>query len=652
MGLPRPPRRGLLSLRAPRRRPGGPAVERPAPPRPPPGVAAEAGGAVAEAGRARLCPLRPVAPAASSAWGLGALAALRRRSPGAAGAAHIGVELKARLERGELDQPWNEELGLCATQLGRERWYRKSEVDPASHHADLAVAYVAADPYGWPGRGDANRGDADAERSLEERRILGLHTSLLQRERYVGVGFWKLVLKGLWADEPGGYPGPAFETKAEFVRGTRPGNWPLGLEGTEDIRVCDLGGSQLAAHLRAFIWRGNSDGSFKASLIMIFLGVVPFLQSFLAEQIVEGAGVFTSSDVRLGAWLQARPCLFALALGTVELFSHYMSFKFWTTVPKYGVLRQFQSFFGRRCLHVLRTQAGPRHNEPTCVHEDRFRKSPGLCQAVVNYCCEAVVLNLWGKSFDLMRAKASLIASLLLIVYAMVSDEATGGDSGSHWSAFSVNFCRYGWCIFLFMALNAALLSVNVFIRTQQSVDVWGVATKAKINMLSLQQELMCRMMSEGRHRRGLPLDSTDQQLLDAACSDWHDACRIYGNRDFHTWFSSWIVTDVFNSMLSSFSFMLCTLVLLFEIFDGRMRVGTFVMALGSVRSISGAFATTLSYHFSMPEGYVALLYLAQICNMNVPGDDEGNHEKEPGGDRLTSTSLLQYKTQDRASYP
>lgn len=541
--------------------------------------------------------------------------------------------MRERLERGELDQAWDEELGLCATQLGRKRWYLKSEVDPSNYHADLAKEHPADDVNGWPGRGEIERGEADADRSREERRIVTLHSKLLERERFVSVDFWKLLRKDKWADAPGGYPGPAFETKAEFTRGTRPRRWPLGLEGTEDTSVCDLKGPQLADHLRGFIWRNNSEGSLKASLIMIFLGVFPNVQHYLFGKIVEtitphAVGVFVSLDASATLWIDTRFVWLVIGVCAIEVVSHYVSFKFWTTVPKYGVLRQFQSFFGRRCLQILMTQASPRNNRLSCAHEDRFRDSPRLCQAMVNYCCEAVVLNLWGKWFDHTRAKSTLITSLLLIVYAMTFETGAGATTRSTPSNFVQHFWSYGCYLFLFMTLSCATFSLNVLYRVQNSVDTWGAATKAKLNMFSLQQELTHRMMSAGSRRRGAPPTVSDRRLLDEASSDWHDACRIYGNRDFHTWFSTWIVTDEFNNMLNSLSLMMCTVVLGLEVIGGHMTVGTFVMVVATVRSINGAFSSLLGYYFSMPEGYVALLYLAQVCNMSVPEDEEGDDEE------------------------
>lgn len=553
-----------------------------------------------------------------------------------------------QVESGELDQPWYEELGLCATQSGRERWYCKSEVDPANFHANHARAYPAEDGSGWSGRGSINRGAAGAGRSREEGRILNLHPKLLERERYVIVNFWKLLLKGMWANEPAGYPGPGFETRAEFVRGTRPRRWPLGLEGTEDTRVSDCRGPQLAAHLCAFVWRNNSDGSLKASMIMIFLGLVPFLRNLLMGVVVEQvnpmseeAGEFIPLDAWRSMWLEYRTIMLVLSLFGLEVISHYVSFRFWTVVPKYGVLRQFQSYFGRRCLQILMTQATPQDNRLECVHEGRFRDSPGLCQAMTNYCCEAVVLNLWGKSFDQTRAKTTMVTSVVLILYAMAFKPPPGVPHSSYIEDFWRSFCHYGWCIFLFFALSYMLFSLNVMFRLNHSVDLWGLATKTKLNMMSLQQELTHRMMSTGKKRQGAPVTAADQKLLDDACSDWHDACRIYGNRDFHTWFCSWIVTDEFNNMLNSFSVMMCVIVLGIEVIGGRMCVGTFVMAIGSVRSINEAAASALNYNFSLPEGYVCLLYLAQVCNMNVPGDEEDNDEEELGDECLNGDHML-----------
>lgn len=564
------------------------------------------------------------------------------------GIKQIDSELRAKLEKGELDQPWNEELGLCGTQLGRERWYGRSEVDPANYLADKAQAHPVEDTNGWKDRGRIDRSVAGPDRSREETRIVSLHPKLLERERFVDIGFFNLLRKRKWSEESGGYPGPAFETKEEFTKGTRARRWPIGLEGTEDTRVADLRTPQLAAHLRDFIWRNNSEGSFKASLVMIFLGSVPFVQNFLAGKVIEVisppvAAAFLSVDAKFAIWMDTKFAVIALALCVLEVLSHYVSFRFWTIVPKYGVLRQFQSFFGRRMLQIQMTQATPKDNRLKCAHEDRFRDSPGMCQAMTNYCCEAVVLNLWGKSFDYTRAKTTLATSILLLFYVMMFESAAGATMSSPLSKFCYNFIDYGWYIVLFMLLSFAMFSFNVLSRVQNSVDFWGVATKTKLNMFSLQQELTHRIMTTGKRRQGAPMSDEDQKILDEACSDWHDSCRIYGNRDFHTWFASWIQTAEFNNMLNSLSILMCTLVLGLAVIGGHMSIGTFVTALGSVRSINSAYSSALSYHFSMPEGYVCLLYLAQVCNMIVPGEEDPEDEDEHGlGDESLSPEHVQ----------
>merc|ERR1719379_1562629 len=118
---------------------------------------------------------------------------------------------------------------------------------------------------------------------------------------------------------------------------------------------------------------------------------------------------------------------------------------------------------------------------------------------------------------------------------------------------------------------------MNVFCRLKEAVDVWGVATKVKLNMFSLQQELMVRMMRAGKGKEGSDLTAEDQQVLDDACSDWHDACRIYGNRDFHTWFVSWIITENSNNMLNNLSLAMCMVTLGLDVLEAHMQVGTFV---------------------------------------------------------------------------
>merc|ERR1719201_1512721 len=75
----------------------------------------------------------------------------------------------------------------------------------------------------------AAAGSLDLDRSEEEKRIINLQPSFLERERYVTVLFRSLFVRQIWSDEPGDYPGPAFETKEEFTRGCRPGSWPLAL---------------------------------------------------------------------------------------------------------------------------------------------------------------------------------------------------------------------------------------------------------------------------------------------------------------------------------------------------------------------------------------------------------------------------------------
>merc|ERR1719424_1161728 len=131
---------------------------------------------------------------------------------------------------------------------------------------------------------------------------------------------------------------------------------------------------------------------------------------------------------------------------------------------------------------------------------------------------------------------------------------------------------------------------MNMMARLKESVDMWGVATKTKLHMMSLQHELLVRMMQAGQNRNAAStsLSTQDQQVLDEACSDWHDACRIYGSRDFHTWFVSWIITENSNTMLNSASLAMVVVVLGCDVLSGDMAVGTFVMLVGAVRSING----------------------------------------------------------------
>merc|ERR1719321_900013 len=116
--------------------------------------------------------------------------------------------------------------------------------------------------------------------------------------------------------------------------------------------------------------------------------------------------------------------------------------------------------------------------------------------------------------------------------------------------------------------------------------------------------------MRAGQGRNGASPTDNDRHVLDQACSSWHDACRIYNNRDFHTWFVSWIFTDASASMMSNLCLAMCALVLGMEVLNGKLNVGHFVMVVAAVRSVNGAFATVLSYYYCLPEGYISLLYL------------------------------------------
>merc|ERR1711959_803032 len=131
--------------------------------------------------------------------------------------------------------------------MGRERWLRedgsgKSEIDPANSES-FKTGDGTQDVNAWKGREEYMKRRAEAseeERSAEEERLVTLQPQLLERERFVTVGFWKLVCRGKWTAAPGGYPGPVFETKEEFTKGTEEGKWPLPEGAPKDEAVSDL----------------------------------------------------------------------------------------------------------------------------------------------------------------------------------------------------------------------------------------------------------------------------------------------------------------------------------------------------------------------------------------------------------------------------
>lgn len=241
-------------------------------------------------------------------------------------------------------------------------------------------------------------------------------------------------------------------------------------------------------------------------------------------------------------------------------------------------------------------------------------------------------MNLWGKAFDRTQAIATLCVSLLMILHVMLTTIPKGQREVevSYLHNLQESWTLYGRYLLLFMILNFSMSAMHVIRRIQISLDMWGVATKVKLNMLSLQQELTVRMMQAGQGRMGAFLSEDDQRVLDQACSSWHDACRIYNNRDFHTWFVSWIFTDASANMMSNICLGMCTLVLGIEVLHGHLNTGDFVMVIASVRSMNGAFSTCLSYYYSLPEGYISLLYLVQVCNMKntVQGTPEQDTEQ------------------------
>merc|ERR1739848_97337 len=96
-------------------------------------------------------------------------------------------------------------------------------------------------------------------------------------------------------------------------------------------------------------------------------------------------------------------------------------------------------------------------------------------------------------------------------------------EVNSYIKNFQLNFQLYGWYLVLFMLLSFSLFTANLFCRLRQSVDMWGLATKLKLNFVSLQQEVMTRMMHAGRARSrvaGAPLAANEREVLDEACCD------------------------------------------------------------------------------------------------------------------------------------
>lgn len=223
------------------------------------------------------------------------------------------------------------------------------------------------------------------------------------------------------------------------------------------------------------------------------------------------------------------------------------------------------------------------------------------------------MLNLWGKGFDKTRSIATLVVSVALIIRTFFS---LGPDDDFTFTNLKHNLDRYGLYLVFFMVVSFSVFLANGLLRLKESLDMWGTATKCKLNMMSLQQELTTRMMRTGKNRKGELLSDESQKVLDDACSDWHDACRIYGNRDFHTWFASWIITENSSNMLNSASLAMVMVVLGTDALRGKMDAGTFVVLVGAIKSVNSAFASVLNYYYSLPEGYTCLLYLAQVANM------------------------------------
>jgi len=525
------------------------------------------------------------------------------------------------------DQAWCEELGLCNAEFGQTQWLNQSDVDPVESHVRHSLDYEVEDTCAFRVK---SLDKATLEISPEEQRVKSVQKNCLERERYVTVGFMEMFRGQLWSSKPGGYPGPAFKTKDQFTECTRPGCWPFPVEGTEDD-VSEVSSAVMVGHLRNFIWNNNADGSRNATLIMVFLGCITWPIHYFAGQMV---GVIAAPTVHQEKWTlfgwsildKGTLCpveMFMLLVAAVlllEVLRSYVSYRFWTVVPKYGVLREFQSFFGRRCMQILMTQTGAKDDlSLQNPHVDRYRSSPGVCQAMANYCCEAVVLNLWGKSFNNTQAITTVLMSLLMMIFVMFTS-TTGinrtGDEHSYLLNFKENFVSYGAYLSMFILLSFSMFGLNLLCRLKEAEDMWGVATKLKLNMFSLQQELMVRMFRAGKSRKGSAPTANDQEVLDDACSAWHDACRVYGNRDFHTWFGTWIITEESNHMLGSVSLAMSTVVLGIEVLQGNLALQNFVMITGALRSMNGALSQALNYYFSLPEGYVCLLYLVQVCNM------------------------------------
>merc|ERR1712107_399581 len=128
--------------------------------------------------------------------------------------------------------------------------------------------------------------------------------------------------------------------------------------------------------------------------------------------------------------------------------------------------------------------------------------------------------------------------------------------------------------------------------------------------------ELMVRMMCVGENNKGPVFTEHDKQVLNEACSDWHDMVRIYNNRDFHTWFVSSIITGESNKIVSSACLGASAMVLGMRVLSGDLSLKRWVMLMGALRSWNLSWSTLHSYYFSVPEGYICLLYLTKLCNM------------------------------------
>lgn len=536
---------------------------------------------------------------------------------------------------GAADQAWCEELGLCETKKGVQLWFGKSQVDPSQSHAEHAASHEIHDPYAWCG----DKESRVASVSSEEKRLVTLHRNFLERERYLTTTFRKLIFRQLWSSEPGSYPGPSFQTRAEFTEGCQPGNWPI--PSHKNVHISDLTPLELVHELRNFIWRNNAEGSRKATFLAVLLGSSVFPSIFIFGQIVDIISNVHDGIIlpyfRIPVHGSALLMLMALAKLLLEIACAYMCYAFWTVLPKYSVLRQFQSFFGRQCMEILMSQSGAESKNLKNAHENLFKDSPGLCQAMANYCCEGVVLNLWGKSFNNSQAIASLFTSVLLVLYAFTKNPLKETRDKTWWECIAWNIERYGFYLILFTAVSCACFLLNVFSRLKESVDMWGAATKTKLNMMALQNELAMRMMHIGKSKKEIGLTADDEKILGQVGSDWHDACRIYCSRDFHTWFVSWIVTENSNKMIHAASLAMVVLVLGCDVLDGNMTAGTFVVIFAAVEQWNTAFMSVLTYYYSLPEGYICLLYLAQVCNLI---SDPSKDHKQIRPDAHPSTTI------------